>query len=210
MRVSPTMVTDKPRIAPLPMSEWGDKEKEALAVFVKPGVNSLKGGDKNKSKDVSALAIFLNHPSLAKAIFPLTRHLLYDCLLPNRDRELLVLRVAWLRKAPYEWAQHVAIAQNCGVSDEEILRVGQGESAVQWTPKDKLLMTAVDELFDSACLSDTTWGGLGEFYNEQELMEVVVTVGAYDLMAMAFNSFGLQTSEDLEAVLAQFPLSSGD
>ena len=88
--------------------------------------------------------------------------------------------------------------------------MGQGESAVQWTPKDKLLMTAVDELFDSACLSDVAWTGLAEFYNEQELMEVVVTVGAYDLMAMAFNSFGLQTSEDLGAVLARFPLSSGD
>lgn len=204
------MAVINPRISPLPMSEWGDKEKEALSVFVKPGGKSVQGGDKNKSKDMSALAIFLNHPSLAKAIFPLTRHLLYDCLLPDRDRELLVLRVAWLRRSPYEWAQHVIIAQNCGVPDEEILRVGQGDSAEQWSAKDKLLMTAVDELFDSACLSDVTWEGLGEFYDDQELMEVVVTVGAYDLMAMAFNSFGLQTSEDLEAVLAQFPLSSGD
>ena len=69
-------------------------------------------------------------------------------------------------------------------------------------------MTAVNELFDSATLSDSIWAGLGEFYNEKELMEVVVTVGAYDLMAMAFNSFGLQTSGELQGVLAQFPLSN--
>ncbi len=203
------MAINKPRIIPLPMSEWGDKEKEALSVFVKPGGKSVQGGDKNKSKDMSALAIFLNHPTLAKAIFPLTRHLLYDCLLSARDRELLVLRVAWLREAHYEWAQHVIIAQNCGVTDEEILRVGQGEEASDWSARDKLLMAAVEELFDGARISDTTWDGLGEYYSEQELMEVVVTVGAYDLMAMAFNSFGLQAGDELQAVLAQFPLRTG-
>ena len=201
------MARHNPRITPLPMSEWGDKEKEALSVFVKPGGKSVQGGDGNKSKDMSALAIFLNHPGLAKAIFPLTRHLLYDNLLPGRDRELLVLRVAWLRQSDYEWTQHVIIARNKGVTDEEIRRVGHGEVSPDWSARDKLLMRAVGELFESACLSDATWGGLEEYYSEQELMEVVITVGAYDLIAMAFNSFGLQTGEELKAVLAQFPLT---
>jgi alkylhydroperoxidase family enzyme len=200
------MATENPRIPPLPMSEWGELEKDALSVFVKDDGKRLQGSDDNKNKDMSGLALWLNHPALAKAIFTLTRHLLHDNVLPARDRELLVLRVAWQRKSEYEWAQHIIIAQILGMAVAEIERVSQAADCPEWSDKDKLLMAAVDELLASAVVSDATWAGLEKYYDKQQLMEVVVTVGSYDLMAMAFKSFGLPGSEEIQAVLAQFPM----
>lgn len=202
------MSTDKPRIPPLPMSEWGEREKDALAVFINPGVKRLQGDGDSKSKDMGALGLLLNHPELAKSIFTLTRHLLHDNVIPARDRELLILRVGWRRKSEYEWAQHVIIAQTLGMPDEEIRRVAEAADCPQWSEKDQLLMSSVDELLANATVSDATWAGLEKFFNKQELMEIVVTVGSYDLMAMAFKSFGIPISEEILAVLREFPLDT--
>ena len=204
------MAIDKPRIPPLPISEWGEKEKEALGVFVKNDGKRLQSGGESKDKDVSALALWLNHPALARPIFELTRYLLHDSVLPAIDRELLVLRVAVRRNAEYEWAQHVLIAQSLGMSDEQIRRVTEEPVSAQCSAKDQLLTLAADELVESAVLSDATWDGLTQYFSQQEMMEIVTAVGAYDLMAMAFNSFAIPHSDGISAVLEQFSLLQRD
>ena len=42
-----------------------------------------------------------------------------------------------------------------------------------------------------------TWQALAAELDEQQLMDLVFTVGAYDLLAMAFRSFGVELDEDL-------------
>ncbi len=108
-------------------------------------------------------------------------------------------RVAALRRAEYEWAQHVHLAREAGLGDEEIERVLEGPGADGWSPLDATLLTAVDELVADAGISDATWSALAATYDVQQLMDLVFTIGAYELLAMAFNSFGLQLDEDLEA-----------
>ena len=62
---------------------------------------------------------------------------------------------------------------------------------------DKLLLQATDELHDDAHISDTTWAGLSKHYDTQQMMDLVFTVGQYNLVSMALNSFGVQLDEGL-------------
>ena len=78
--------------------------------------------------------------------------------LPARDRELLILRSARRCTSSYEWGQHVRLAKQAGISAEEIDRVAAGPDASGWDPFDRTLLTAVDELHDDACLTDTSMG----------------------------------------------------
>jgi hypothetical protein len=50
----------------------------------------------------------------------------------------------------------------------------------------------VDELAGGCNLSDRTWGTLAAYLDERQLMDLVFTVGAYVLLAMAFNTFGVE------------------
>ena len=54
------------------------------------------------------------------------------------------------------------------------------------------VLTGVDELDEKSQLSDETWAALGERLNDQQRMDYVFTVGCYTLLAMAFNTFGIQ------------------
>jgi 4-carboxymuconolactone decarboxylase len=41
-----------------------------------------------------------------------------------------------------------------------------------------------------------TWKALAQHYSEQQLMDLVFTVGEYTLVSMALNSFGVQLDPD--------------
>jgi alkylhydroperoxidase family enzyme len=41
-------------------------------------------------------------------------------------------------------------------------------------------------------ITDATWNALAKRYTQQQLMDVVATVGQYNLVSMFLNSFGVQ------------------
>ena len=49
-----------------------------------------------------------------------------------------------------------------------------------------------------AFISDATWAGLTRSFEQRQLMDLVFTVGTYTLLAMAFNSFGIQLDPGLD------------
>ena len=89
------------------------------------------------------------------------------------------------------------LAEEAGIDREEIARIADGPDATGWSPDDAALVRAVDELVDDAMITDATWAALSETMDEHQLMDLVFTVGAYDLLAMAFRSFGVELDEDL-------------
>jgi len=158
----------------VPYEKW---DTDALSVLA-PG---------RKLPPSNVLGFLANHPDLARTFLTFSAYLLTSTTLPPRTRELAILRMAWRRRSRYEWAQHVRIARRAGVTDEEIDQVRAG------TPT--LLTTAVDELDENSCLSDATYQALAAELDNRQLMDLVFTVGTYALLAMAFNTFGV----DLES-----------
>ena len=171
--------------------------RAALAAMQPPNPRHPPLGRPGGPKGLNVLGLFAHHPELAHAFFTFNGHLLLASTLPVRDRELVVLRVAALRECEYEWAQHQIIAGDAGISPEEVARVRSGPDAPGWSPEEAALLRAADELVASAGLSDETWTALASSYETRQLLDLVFTVGAYDLLAMAFSAFGAQLDDDL-------------
>ena len=190
----------EPRIPPRPSAEWDEDVRDALSALRPPGSvrRAPEPGRQRPSSNI--LGIFSWHPALAKAFFAFNSHLFHSTL-SARDRELVTVRAAWLRRGEYEWAQHVRMAKTAGMSDEEVDAISAGPGAPVWGPRDAALLRSVDEIVADRYVSDETWKRLGEHFDRRQLMDLVFTVGAYDLLAMAMNTFGLQ----LDPGLAGFP-----
>ena len=187
-----------PRIPPLPVREWPPSMRDALAALNPPAPRHpfpprREGGPKG----LNVLGTLAQHPALTTAFHTFNGHILFATTLDVRQRELLVLRVAALRDAPYEWAQHVIQGRDAGLGADEIERIRVGPSAAGWSELDRALLQATDELVADACISDATWRVLAASLDTEQLMDLVFTVGCYELLAMAFNSFGLQLDDDL-------------
>ena len=108
---------------------------------------------------------------------------------------MLILRTAWVVRSEYEWGQHVVIARNAGMSEDEIAMARNGPGASGLAERDRLLLAATDELLDDTFVSDATWAGLSGLYDTRQMMDIVFTVGQYNMLAMGLNSFGVQRDE---------------
>jgi len=137
-----------------------------------------------------------HHPKLLKRWLVFGNHVLGKSTLPARDRELVILRIGWLCHAEYEWGQHVLIAREVGLTDDEIARIESGPAARGWGTLDQALLRAVDELHADAFISDETWAALAAHYDTEQLIDLVFTVGQYNLVSMALNSLGVQPEPD--------------
>lgn len=177
------MRLSKPRVEPLAASEWQGEQVELMAKF-EQGVGQ-----------VNVMRTMVRHPKLVKRWLPFTNHILYKSTLPAREREIVILRVAWVTQCEYEWGQHVLIARQEGLGDDEIARVGQGAEAGGWSAHEQALIRAVDELDADCFIADATWAALARTYDEQQLMDLMMTVGNYRALAGMLNSTGVQLDD---------------
>ncbi len=172
---------------------------EALAAAYRPSNPRLPvpPRDPASPKGLNAMGVLAHHPDLTTAYNNLISHALYYTTISARQRELLILRVAHLRGAAYEWAQHVYQAGVAGISPEEIERVRVGPEDAGWDPLERALLAAADELVADARIADATYAVLSSVLDTQQLMDVVFTVGAYEVFAMAMRSFDVALDDDL-------------
>ena len=129
-----------------------------------------------------------------------TGNFVQNTVLPIRDRELIILRTAWLSRGDYIWGRHNVIGQDAGLSVQEIARVTLGPDASGWSDFDAALLRAADELHLSRFISDATWNALGGRYTEEQQREVVMIVGNYTQLAMFQNTLGAQLPSDIEGL----------
>jgi alkylhydroperoxidase family enzyme len=186
------------RISPLPPAEWPEEMRGALAALrpAQPRHPFPERRD-DRPKGLNVLGTLARHPALATAFHTFNGHILFATTLSVRQRELIVLRVAADRGSDYEWAQHVVLAGDAGITADEVTRIAAGPDAPGWSPLDRALLAAVDELIAEATITDATWATLAAELDTRQLMDVIFTVGAYDVLAMALRSFGIELDADL-------------
>jgi 4-carboxymuconolactone decarboxylase len=183
-----------PRILPLPESEWSNEQRELLQP-------ALSG----KGLGRGVLNIFgtlIRHPKLYKRWSIFGTHLLFKSTLAARDRELVILRMAWLCGSDYEWGQHLSIGRAAGITDLELDRIPSGPRAQGWGEEDATLLQAVDELKDATVIGAATWARLAARFSERQIMDLIFTAGQYCMLAMALNSMGVQLDKEIAAAEA--------
>lgn len=174
----------EPRLAPLAELEWSQRQSELLSPYRRSDGTVL-----------NVLTTIGRHPQLLENYIPFVLHVAQEQTLPARDREMLILRIGWLCQAEYEFGQHTLIGKEAGLTDGEILRITDGPGDPSWSDFDAALIRAADELHSDAMISDATWEALSERYNERQLIDVIFTVGQYNLVSWAINSLGVPLEE---------------
>jgi 4-carboxymuconolactone decarboxylase len=127
------------------------------------------------------------HPALLRDWLPLGSRLLLGGTLPPRDRELAILRTAWLCGCDYEWGHHVRIGARAGLSRDEVADV-RDPTAARWRGHDGAVLRGTGELVAGHTLSQATWDALAETYDDAALVEFTMLVGHYVMLAGLLNA----------------------
>jgi alkylhydroperoxidase family enzyme len=174
------MRPDDPRIPPLEPPHPPDLDARLRAMMP-------------RNSPVPPLALFrmlARHPPLADAMTALGRFVLGRALaLDLHDRELVIHRVCARCGCEYEWAVHAAsFGARAGLSPEQLAAtVAAGADAPVWSPREALLVRLVDELHDTARVSDALWDALARHWSPEQLLELLLIAGWYHAIAYLAN-----------------------
>ena len=172
-----------PRIAPLTGKEV-DPASLKLVNDVRAGAGA---GPVTADNVPEYMLIAMKHPEIFASQMVMGTAL-YNGRIPPRERELAILRIAWLSQSPYEWGEHVNIAQRVGMSLDEVRRAREGSSAQGWNAHEAAILRGVEELLADYALSDQTYEILAHSWDEAQLLEFPMMVGQYIATALVQNS----------------------
>ena len=180
----------RPRIEPVDLDRLDETQREVLVPFANPE-NMVGGG-----KVLNIFRTLVHAPKALRAFLVWGNYILSRRnALPEREREMVILRTGWNCRSGYEFAQHTRIGRACGLTDEDIARIKVGPEAEGWNPLESAMLRAADELHDDQFVSPATWDALAEL-GDKGRMDLVFTVGQYTQVSMMLNSFGIQLEED--------------
>ena len=180
------------RIRPVPFTEWDEGTRRLLLAHLRRPEVYLSG-DPDAPPMPVVLELFARHVPLSASWLPFTEMLAGgDSRLAPDHRELAILRVAWRTHSGYEWSQHRRMGAEAGLSEAQLEAVTVGPGSAMWTPLERALVAAVDEMVDRFAVGDDTWDALAGEFDEAQLLELLFLIGGYLCLATVLNSLGLQ------------------
>ena len=183
----------KPRIEPVSIEDADEPTREIFARMTP------------ETRGLNVFRTFANHPALMRPWLGFAAYLLRSSTLEPRLRELVVLRVGWQCRSPYEWGQHVVVGRRSGVLDADLQRVTLGADAEGWAAAEAAALRATDELLERHSLRDATWAGLTAHFTTQQILDLIFLVGQYQLVATALNALRVERDDGLDAAEVPFP-----
>ena len=142
--------------------------------------------------------LLAKHPKLLKAWWNFRNYSVEGGDLGRRHGELVILRVAFYLKSWYEWASHVDRSLKVGISLQEIQNVNKALDPNDWSDKEFLLLSAVDQLIENKCLSKSQYKQLSNFFSEQQIMDLIAIHGMYLILGCMINIWGLPLDDDIQ------------
>lgn len=141
--------------------------------------------------EVHLFTTLAQHRRLFWPWLPFSGTLLRRGRLPATDTELAILRVGHLRASRYELQQHRRIALRRGISEAEQNAIFAWPDGDGLSPRQQVLLAAVDELISARMISDPVWQQLSALLDRRQLIEFVTLVGQYDALALSLNNLGV-------------------
>ncbi len=111
-----------------------------------------------------------------------------------RQREIVIDRTCARCGCTYEWGVHIAFfAERVALTAEQTraTALGDANDAV-WSEEESLLIRLVDELHDTADVSDELWQSLASAFTIEQVFELIALVGFYHTVSFFANGTRLR------------------
>ncbi len=133
----------------------------------------------------------LYSPAIGNAVQQVGEAVRFDGTLPPHLRELAILTVAAAWQAHFEWWAHERIARDIGVEEAIIAGIKAGALPVSADPKEQMIHAFAREIIEQHHVSDDRYAAAVAMFGESLVVELVLLLGYYTLIAMTLNVFAV-------------------
>jgi 4-carboxymuconolactone decarboxylase len=176
-----------PRLAPLEEPQWNEEVRAAL---------------KNWSAPFNFHKTMAYNPVTLKEWIPFGEAILFRNALPPREREIVILRVAYNLRCDYEWGAHASFSlREKWLNEAELARLAHQVPDAQWTESEAALIRATDDIVYRGEIGDAQWAMLSNTFTPAQLIDLIFVAGNFMMLASFMKSFRIP----LDAGLHPFP-----
>ena len=154
-----------------------------VAPGTRPELAELEARIKGARGRISPLySVLLNSPLLASGWEQLFTVIRQKTSVAARLRELVILRVAMLNGAGYEFEAHVPHAVAAGMTEEEVGRLKAGRTEGFQGPE-RLVLQYTDAMTRDLAVPDALYAQLDKTFDVKTLVELTATIAAYNMVS---------------------------
>jgi len=159
-------------------------------------------------RPINLFRALVHSPGAARGWSTIGNYIRHGSKLDPRLREMAILQVGYVARAPYEWSHHVKIGRDFGVSDDDIRAiVAETEGrATNLAPFDKMVLKAAREMTTDLAISDATFAALREKLDTGLVTDLVLTIAFYCAVVRVLATMQIDVEDDYLPYLKQFPL----
>lgn len=164
------------------------------AMFTLPNIDELPAELKKEvltRRSLNVYRMIMHSPAVAPSFLAMSDALRHETTLPGRWRELAVLRVGHLYGADYEVHHHERLARSVGLSESAIAATHHGVNTKALTSQEQLILRLSDQLVLEHSLTDESREKALAVMTINQLADLVLTVGYYQLVCNFLNTFGV-------------------
>lgn len=164
-------MTTTARISPIPLGtrpELADLEAKIIA---------------KRGRITPLYQHLLNSPEMAQGWEEFLSAVRQRNSLPADLRELIILRVAVLNRAPYEYEAHIEHALKAGLPQAKIDAVKAPHIAAKFSDLERIVLNMTDAMTHDIDVPDALFAQVAQHYEGKQLLDLCITIGAYNMVS---------------------------
>jgi 4-carboxymuconolactone decarboxylase len=127
--------------------------------------------------------VLLNSAPLAEGWEKMLTAIRNRSSVPPDIREMVILRVAVLNRAPFEFEQHAPVARKVGVTEVKLAALRDAQPGDAFSPLERAVFALTDAMTKNVQVPDALFEPLRAHFDSRALVELVATVAAYNMVS---------------------------
>lgn len=139
--------------------------------------------EQNRAKIINLYRVLAHSPQPMLNFIRLGGSLVAKSELSPKLREMVILRIASVTGARYEWAQHYPIALEVGVSQKQTEVISRWSDSKEFSAEERAVLLYTDEVMGNKGVKDDTFDALRKFLDERCIVELTLSIGYWEMVA---------------------------
>ena len=158
----------------------------AIAPGTRPELAEIEARIRAERGRISPLyQVLLNSPAVAHGWEQMLSAVRNRSSLGARLKELIILRVAVINRAPYEFEAHAPLALAAGVSEATLAAIQQAviPQDAGLDPGEREVLALTDAMTRDIAVSDAVYQAVSARFSDQNMLDIVATIAAYNMVS---------------------------
>ena len=139
--------------------------------------------------------MLLHSPPIAQGWLNHLTGIRHNSSLPGDLRELVIMRVALLNRAPYEADQHAPIALAEGLSQAQLDALPDWQDSDAFTPIQCAVLAYTDAMTLNVQVESAVFQDVRQYFDERLTVELTATIATYNMVSRFLEALHIHSDD---------------